>query len=472
MKTTLTLLILSITFFLSSCKKDSFITSPDAQVTITADSLKYDTVFTTTGSITQSFKIINENNQKLKISSVKLMGGNSSAYKINADGITGPEINNLEIEANDSIYVFVSVIINQNTNNLPFIIRDSIRVNYNGTDRWVQLEAWGQNAHFFRNKKITADETWTNDLPYVILGSLIIDTNKILTIDKGCRIYVHADAPVVVDGTLLLNGQKDSIDRVYFRGDRLDDPYKDFPASWPGIFFRGSSKDNVFNYAVLKNAYQTIAAQDLSSNAPTPKLTLNECIIDNAYDAGIITLNSSIKATNCLVSNCGKNLYLLKGGDYQFTHCTVASFSNNFILHKEPVLTISNYIKVNNVPQTASLNALFQNCIFWGEGGFLDDSDEVLVSIIGANAPVIFNDDLLKVNNGPQYSTLNPTSIQLKKQNPLFDSINVSKNYYDFHLQGNSPAKDKGTNTAVTIDLDGRPRPVGAAPDIGCYEKQ
>ena len=83
--------------------------------------------------------------------------------------------------------------------------------------------------------------------------------------------------------------QKDTIDRVYFRGDRLDEPYKDFPASWPGIYFRSTSKDNVFNYAVIKNAYQAIAAQDPSPNA-NPKVTLNECIIDNAYDAGIIAL--------------------------------------------------------------------------------------------------------------------------------------------------------------------------------------
>ena len=471
MKATLTLLILSITIFLATCKKDSFITSPDAQVTITADSLKYDTVFTTTGSVTQSFKIINENNQKLNISSVRLMGGNSSAFKINADGITGPQINNIEIAASDSIYIFVSVIINQNVNNLPFIVRDSIKINYNGVDRWVQLEAWGQNAYFFRDKAITIDQTWTNDLPYVVLGSLFIAQNKTLTIDKGCRIYVHADAPVVVNGTLLVNGQKDSIDRVYFRGDRLDDPYRDFPASWPGIFFTSSSKDNILNFAVLKNAYQAIAAEDLSSTAPNPKVTLNECVIDNAYDAGIITLNSSIKATNCLVSNCGKNLYLLKGGDYQFTHCTIASYSNSFILHRDPVLLVSNYIKLNNVPQTATLNALFQNCIFWGGGGLLDDSDEVVVSILGANTPVIFNNDVLKVNNNPQNSTLNSTTIQLKNQNPLFDSIDVPKNYYDFRLRSNSPAKDKGANTGVTIDLDGTSRPAGAAPDIGCYEK-
>ena len=101
-------------------------------------------------------------------------------------------------------------------------------------------------------KKLPANETWNNDLPYVILGSLTIDPNKKLTINKGCRIYVHADAPIIVDGTLEVNGAKDTIDRVQFRGDRLDEPYNDFPGGWPGIYFRSTSKDNVFNYAVIK----------------------------------------------------------------------------------------------------------------------------------------------------------------------------------------------------------------------------
>lgn len=458
--------------FSFACKKESFITSSDAQITITVDSLKYDTVFTTAGSITQSFKIINENDQKLRISSLKLMGGNSSAFKINADGFIGPEVNNLEIAANDSVYVFVSVIIDQNVSNLPFIIRDSIQINYNGNDRWVQLEAWGQNAHFFRNKKIEANETWMNDLPYVILGSLTIDTNKILTIDKGCRIYVHADAPIIINGTLQVNGQKDSADRVYFRGDRLDDPYKDFPASWPGIFFTSGSKDNVLNYAVLKNAYQAIAAQDPSINS-NPKIALNECIIDNAYDAGIVTLNSSVYGRNCLISNCGKNLLLVKGGDYQFEHCTVASYSNNYITHKDPVLFISNYLTVNNIPQPAPLAALFRNCIFWGEGGFVEDSDEVVVAgNTGAILNVNFDHNLWKIQK------TDPTTITgvsatgiINNTSPQFDSINISKNYYDFHLQATSPAISIGTNTTVTIDLDGKPRPA-VSPDLGCYQKQ
>lgn len=448
-----------------ACRKDSFITSEDALVTISADTLKYDTVFTDAGSTTQLFKIINENNQKLRLSSVKVVGGNSSAFKINVDGFTGPQVNNLEIEANDSLYVFVSVNIDPNVNNLPFVIRDSIEISYNGVNRLVQLEAWGQNAHFFRNKTVTGTETWNNDLPYVILGSLVVDTTATLIINKGCRIYVHADAPLIIDGTLLVNGEKDTADRVWFRGDRLDEPYKDFPAGWPGIFFRDVSKDNVLNYAVIKNAYQAIAVLDPAPNT-NPKLVLNECIIDNAYDAGIIALNSSIDAINCLISNCGKNVVLAKGGDYQFIHCTVATYSNSFIFHRDPVLFVSNYITINNVPVDEDLNAIFQNCIFWGENGTVDD-EVVVAKSASAAFNVKFEYCLWKVQNIPAVTMVEI----INNQDPAFDSISTSNKYYDFHLKDISPALNKGTNTGVIIDLDGKPRPVGL-PDLGCYERQ
>lgn len=461
------LISISLLILFYSCKKDSFITSADAQVSISAEEIKFDTVFTTTGSITQSFKIVNENDQKLRLSSIRLMGGSNSYFKINADGFTGPQVSNIEIEANDSVYVFVSVNINQSTANIPFIIQDSIQVSYNGTNRQVNLEAWGQNAHFFRDKKITADETWNNDLPYIILGSLTIDVIRKLTINKGCRIYVHADAPILVDGTLEINGEKDTVDRVYFRGDRLDEPYNDFPAGWPGIFFRSTSRDNVFNYAVINNAYQALAVIDPSLNA-NPKLVLNESIIDNGYDAGIIAVNSSIRARNCLVSNCGKNIILAKGGDYQFTHCTVASFSNSYIPHRDPVLFVSNYVLVNNSPVTANLSALFRNCIFWGQDGTVDD--EVVVAKSGNTAfNVNFDYNLWKVQTTP--ANITSTGI-INNQNPVFDSINTTKRLYSFRLKDDSPAKNKATNAGVTIDLDGKPRPVGVAPDLGCYEKQ
>lgn len=457
---------LLFTILLVACKKESFITSPEAKVDLSADTLKFDTLFTTTGSTSRFFKIRNDNNQKLRISSVKLMGGNSSFFKINVDGFIGPEVKNLELEANDSLYVYVTVSVNQNSNTIPFIIKDSLQVNYNGKTKWIQLEAWGKNARFLRNKKIAGNEIWTNELPYVILERLTIEPTGTLTIQKGCQIYVHADAPVLVNGSLVINGEKYDSTKVVFQGDRLDEPYKNFPGSWPGIYFSNTSKNNVLNFAVLKDAYQAIATEGLSINA-NPKVVLNECFIDNAYDAGIIAVNSSVSARNCLISNCGKNLFLVKGGDYQFTHCTVASYSNSYIFHRSQVLLISNFINQNNLPITAGLNAVFRNCIFWGENGIVDD--EVIVSKSGNTVfNVNFVNNLWKVKTAPA----NITSSQIiNNQDPLFDSSNSSKKYYNFRLKTGSPAINKGVVAGVTIDLDGKPRPIGL-PDLGCYEKQ
>jgi hypothetical protein len=458
------LLILFFPLFLLSCKKDSFITSPDARVTFTSEKLEFDTLFVSSGSTYRSFKIKNENDQKLMISGIRILG-NNSFFRLNVDGIIGPQVNNIEIEANDSVYVFVQVNIDPNANNLPFVIRDSIGISYNGINRLVHLEAWGQNAHFLRDKIITVNETWNNDLPYVILGPLVIDTGRTLIINKGCRIYLHADAPIVVDGTLLVNGLMDTVDRVYFRGDRLDEPYRDFPASWPGIFFRGSSKDNIFNYAVIKNTFQAIGTQDLPLSA-NPKIILNECIIDNAYSAGIIAVNSSIRAQNCLISNCGKNIYLVKGGDYQFTHCTAVSYGNGFIQHRDPVLLVSNFINENNIPASANLNAVFRNCIFWGDNGILVDEEVVVLKNGNTVFNVLFDHDLWKVQTTPTNSTITQV---IQNQDPIFDSVNTNKNYYNFRLKMGSPAINTGINTGILIDLDGKPRPVGL-PDLGCYE--
>ncbi len=455
-------LTISLLIFLFSCKKDSFITSSDARLSVSSDTLKYDTVFVTAGSTYLSFTIINDNNQRLRLSSLKLMGGTASVYKMNVDGTSGTSFANLEIAANDSLFVFVQVNVNPTTASLPFVLRDSIEISFNGNTRQVQLEAWGRNAHFLRDKVILSNETWNNDLPYVILGSLYVPDGKTLTINKGCRIYMHADAPVIVDGTLQVNGLKDSVDRVYFTGDRLDDPYKNYPASWPGLFFLDQAKDNVLSYAVIKNAFQAIGIRNPSVNL-NPKLILNECIIDNAWDAGIIALNSSIRARNCLVSNCGKNLYLVQGGQYQFTHCTVVTYANRFIEHKEPVLTVSN----TSGSSSNALDAVFRNCIFWGENGIV--TDEVLVQKTGTGSyNVNFDYNLWKVQTAPANCTITQV---INNQSPLFDSVSTADGYYDFRLKSGSPALNKGVNAAVITDLDGRPRPVGL-PDLGCFEKQ
>lgn len=383
---------------------------------------------------------------------------------MNVDGTPATEIDDVEINANDSIYVFVQVNINPTSGNLPFILRDSILISYNGNQQFVQLQAYGQNAIFLNSIKITGNISFNNTLPYVILGGILVDSSATLTIGPGTRIYLHADAPFLVDGTLIANGTKEN--GIQFNGDRLDPDYRDLSASWPGIFFRSSSKDNFLKHVIIKNAYQGIIAQDLSVNA-NPKLTMSHCIIDNIYDAGILGIHTNIEADNCLVSNCGGNIELGLGGDYRFIHCTVASYNNFFITHKTPVLQVSNAAMQGSTTLTEQLTAFFQNCIFWGDGGNVDN--EIAVNIeAGANSNIVnFDHVLYKAKTDVANGIFDAGSI--KNADPLFDSIDVSHQHYNFHLQAGSPAIDAGVVTTIASDLDDKLR--DAKPDIGCYER-
>jgi hypothetical protein len=457
----LSLISVLVLIFLS-CKKESFTTDRAAILRTDVDTLHFYTVFTSTGSSSQVFKIFNPNNKGVRINSVRLAGGNSSPFNINVDGVAGPEASNIEIASGDSVYVFVTVKIDPSGEPLPFVVRDSVELNYNGNTSWIQLDAYGRNAHFLRNSNIIANTTWTNDLPYVVLGKLTVAPGATLSIEEGSHIYMHADAPFIINGSLKVNGDSFDSTRVVFAGDRLDEPYRDFPASFPGLIFTETSTNNIINFGIIKNAYQGIVAIDHDGST---KLTLNETIIDNSYDAGIFGINTSISARNLLISNCGKNILLVKGGSYNFTHCTIASYSNNFIQHKEPLTILTDYLKENNSLAIQPLNAQFTNCIFWAQSGGLV-KNEILIDKQGNNATVNFTNILFP--SVPSNATVSGNIIN---DDPLFENIMVSENLYSFRLKENSPAINKGSDAGVIKDLDGKPRPVGS-PDLGAYERQ
>ena len=459
------LFIVSFFVIISSCKKESFITSTDALLRTSVDTLHYDTVFTSAGSITQSFKIFNPNDQKLKLSNVQLMGGSTSFFKINVDGVSGTSFNDVEINANDSVYVFALVTINPNAANLPFIVKDSIRINYNGNVKFVQLDAFGQNANFLRNRRITTDSTWNNTLPFVILGSLTIDSAKTLTIRKGTKIYCNANAPIIVNGTLKAIGEKFDSTRIKFAGDRLDEPYKNFPGSWPGIYFNRSSKDNVLQYCILRNAYQGVIVQSPAANS-NPKLLMQECILDNIFDVAIGGSNTTIDVRNTLISNCGYNMFITAGGTYNVNHCTLVSYGNNYLQHKNPVLTISNIAGVN---ATNNLNCSIKNSIIYGDGGIVDD--EISITKQGTTTFITTFDNVLYKLKNADPATANFTGNKLRNILPNFDSVNTSSRFFNFRLRPTSQAINKGNNTGLLFDLDGNNRNVGL-PDLGCYEKQ
>ncbi len=451
--------VLFLGIFTQACKKTGIVTDPGALVFASADTLSFDTVFTSVGSVTKSFKIFNPNDEKIVLSEVKLLGMDNY-FKINVDGSPG-NATNVEIEPNDSIYVFVAVNINPSVSTLPFVVQDSISIKYNGNEKQIQLQAYGKNARFLNKREVTTDSVWTSDLPIVILGGIKVRENVQLKINAGTEVYCHADAPVVVNGQLVANGT--AANKIVFTGDRLDEPYKYFPASWPGITFGESSSGNLLQHVVIKNAYQAIVANP--QLIPVPKVVLDACVIDNAYDAGIVAVASSVSARNCLITNCGANIYLAGGGSYSFDYCTVVTYTNLYFDHKRPVLFVTNSYD----GFLFDLDAKFRNSIFYGEGGLVED--EIVVEKKGSTAfNLSFENILYKSKNPLAYAD----AASLRNLNPAFDTVNVSKLIYNFRLRDASPCVDAAKPLpGVLFDLDGLTREVPAGkPDIGCYERQ
>jgi hypothetical protein len=164
---------------------------------------------------------------------------------------------------------------------------------------------------------------------------------------------------------------------------------------------------------------------------------------------------------NCLIYNCGNNIQITAGGSYNFTHCTVAGYSNNFVSHLNPVLSISN---TDSNSQAFALNANFSNSIFYGDDGIV--GDEIFVQQSGTTPfNLNFENDLYKGN-----SSLGNFVDCIQNQDPLFMNINAFENIFDFRLQASSPCINAGKKTSVTIDLDNDSR--DDKPDMGSYEAQ
>jgi hypothetical protein len=130
-------------------------------------------------------------------------------------------------------------------------------------------------------------------------------------------------------------------------------------------------------------------------------------------------------------------------------------------------LQVADFVNQDGINYTAPLNAFFQNCIFWGEGNSVDD--EIIVRKVGSGAiSVTFDHVLYKAKNSIAEARFISSVIN---EDPEFDSIDVSNNFFDFHItkSASSPAINAGTKTSFLYDLDGKLR--DASPDIGCYEK-
>ena len=353
----------------SSCKKkDNIDSNPASKLTFSTDTLFFDTVFTTVGSVTQRLMVHNNNAGKLLISSIRLGGGSNSVFSLNIDGTPATAVSDLEIAAHDSIFIFVKVTLNPNNQNNPLIITDSIMFNTNGNLQKVALVAWGQDAYFYRNKKLTGNITWDSIKPHVIFGYLRVDTGATLTINAGTKLYFHKSAYLAVShlSSLQINGMLGH--PVRFLGDRLDPFYRDLPGQWDGIYLEKGSHDNKINYAIIKNGNFGVSV-DSAVNITQTMLEIDNTIIQNMIDDDIYAYATNVYSYNCVLGDCGgSSLALDFGGSYVFNYLTIGNFWSSSV-RLDSALYLSNYTYDSTGTKHSNplTKADFVNIIVYGE---------------------------------------------------------------------------------------------------------
>ena len=116
-------------------------------ITFSHDTIYLDTVFSSVGSSTRSFTIRNTSNQNILIDKIALGRRGDSPFRINVNGISGEEINNVVLPAFDSLWVFVEL--TAPTGGLEMIWTDSVTVINKGHTNYVQLISLAYDAHFY-----------------------------------------------------------------------------------------------------------------------------------------------------------------------------------------------------------------------------------------------------------------------------------------------------------------------------------
>lgn len=493
-------------FGMSSCFQDEFefTTDGNAKLEFSLDTLRFDTVFTELGSATRSFKIYNRNDKAIRISNIYLESGNETRFRMNVDGIPGNTQRDVEVLAEDSIYVFVEVTVNPDAplSVSPFVIEDRVIFETNGNTQAVNLEAWGQNANYFPsrfNKGVQVrlscgggQVVWDDPKPYVIYGVVAVQ-NCELVIPAGARVYVHGgvardtvisdlqDTSLTVynDGLLLIeSGGKLTIkgtkeNPVVIQGDRLEENFLDDAGQWNGIVIGRGSRGNLIEYATVRNSRFGILVDS------TAELTARNARIYNTASSALIGFHSDITAENCLIYNSGATAVLLTlGGDYDFTYCTIVSYGVN-----ASALGMSNFFCYTSDCSVAAeyrLNARFKNSIIFGS-----QNDEIeLADARGGENPAQFNikfedcivkvRDLLTVGDG-LYADFFEKQCEPCINGDRNDALFVDANEDDYRLDSLSiaegMAKPIDFPRPINIDLEGKPRDA-QTPDIGCYERE
>jgi hypothetical protein len=484
-------IIFPIVFCFASCddKTEDFSNDPGDLLSFSTDTISFDTLLTTVNSPVKAFRVYNRNRRPLIISSVDLENGAESPFKINVDGYAGRHFDNLEIRANDSIYVMVDVNPDDLGTTVITRISDCIVFVTNGISQKVVLEAYGQDIFHYKELVIDSDTTLNPEKPYLIINRLEVAEGAVLTVPEGTVFYMYNNAEFIVNGTVRMTGTVEN--PIVFRGSRTDYlplakpiPYDLIPNQWGGIRFGKNSYDNELENVRIRNGKFGLAF-DISMT-DRKKAVLKNTIITNVSGNLINAVNCDISAENCEFSNSGGISLSLIGGMYEFTHCTIANYYPSFPeagwkKSEHQILRLANSTVVpgenseevqvicplekadfNNTVlasvktdmvifavkyEDAALNYRLNNCLLTDR----PFEDENLVNcIFGAHPDSLFVDCKGSDAKGEDF-------------------------LFDFKLRENSPAKDVANpeiSQSTPIDMLGRNRLADGKPDIGAYERE
>jgi hypothetical protein len=450
-----------------------YIEDQEAKLTFTLDTLFFDTVFTTVGTVTKSFRVKNPHNQFISIDDISLAGGAASVFRVNVDGNPGIQFSGVEIAPGDSLYVFVEATLDPNGSDDILRIQDSIVFLTNGNLQDIDLVAWGQDVHMIGELEIEVPTLWEADKPYLIIDYVYVDSLASLTLDPGVRVYLHKDAMIYVDGSLQLLGTRD--DPIGLSGDRLEEFYDQIPGQWGFIYLSGSSYNNRIVHAEIRNGTIGVLISAPPESGVMPDLEISNTLINRMSSSGIYALNAEVNGHNLVVGDCGGScLALVYGGDYRFTHSTFANFwPSGFSTRQLPALLLTDYFGTLNEEGILEVytggvfdHAEFRNSIIYGSQPMelsIDSYDNLQLNYLFDYCLTRIHEDSSRYLDDPLFTHI------LNNQNPLFDSVPVS-----YELDTLSPAIDAGLSSHALpfpFDLNGNSRVDDEAPDLGAYER-
>lgn len=456
-----------------ACTDDSLTTSPADRLAYSADTVRFDTLFTTVSSSTSRLMVYNTHKQGIALESITLLRGGESGFRINVDGMRGTRFEGVEILKRDSLFIFVEATIDPTGLDEAQRCEDIIEFRYNGVVEQVILEAYAQDAVMWRGHTVGADTTLQAGKPFLIYDSLWVAPGATLTLAPGARLCFHDKARLLVDGTLRSEGTASN--PVTLRGDRPDRlftnlPYDRMPGQWGGVIIRGESFDNLLLHTHLRGTSYGIQIDSTGCNRL--KLRIESSILENSNASLLTSTGARIEAANSLFSNGGGPLVGICGGNVLFTHCTLANYYPFGIIN-DAALSLSNqYVDADNALNIHPISlerAEFRNCIIWGkrttevtlydyqpasdaENLFAHRFDHCLIRASGED-----DDDFIST---------------VWDQDPLFIFVDDDNYTYDYRLRPDSPARGTANpEWAATLpyDLSGRPRSA-EAPSIGAYE--